>query len=243
MSQSEKILKEIREGAYWRVLQRPRRFVRERLPLTKCREIVERSTVALRGWDYPHMNFEEVEWLDDSLSCNTSFHYFREFWRFFQSGQFVFLRRFKEDFFEAEARGKAAMQGIFVPEGIVPSGFSSIVEMIYCVTEFLDFSAQVARRIAPEESIYLEVSMNAVNHRVLYLDHESGRTFNRVLVATAPTLTWKQDLSPSELTVNHDAIAIEAVGHLLKRFAWSDWRKSEEFLREEQSRLRSLYRK
>ena len=243
MCSSEEILQEIRNGAYWRLLLRPHKFVRERFPLPECQDIVIRSTVALRGWDFPHMSPDRTEWPDDSLVNSTRYHYFREYWKFYQSGQFVFLRRFKEDYFQAEARNKAASQGVFVPNGKEASGFSSIVEMIYCTTEFLDFSTQLSRKVAPDEQWHIGISMNGVKDRVLYLDNESMRTFNFALLATSEDLSWKKDLSCNDLLARNDEIAIQAVGHFLERFGWAKWRKSEDFLREEQSKLRSLYRK
>ena len=78
------------ERPHWRVVVRPNEFDAERIPsLADCWSTVERSRVALRGWDYPHIDHENQAGGEDWIASWIHWGLYIEYWRLFQSGQFV----------------------------------------------------------------------------------------------------------------------------------------------------------
>jgi hypothetical protein len=62
--------------------------------------ILERVKVSLRGWDFPHIDYKVKQliyknWIEQSFD----WYIYVEFWRFYQSGQFIYLDGNREDWF------------------------------------------------------------------------------------------------------------------------------------------------
>jgi hypothetical protein len=212
--------------------------LQKRLPtLRACWDVIEKSRTMLRGWDFPHIDQNAHENGDSWIGSYTKFMHLHECWRFYQSGQFIFLRRFKDDLFEHDVRERALFQGVLIPEDFEPSGYASIVEILYSTTEVFDFAAQLCQRLTSCEGMSIELQLNSVDRRVLYLDNSSMRTFYKFLRATTDQIIWCDQIDVNTLISSHDEVALAATGYILERFDWLDWANSEQFLKEEQKKL------
>ena len=91
VAQEQTVLDKIRTRGYWRVVIRPATF--EENHITNYAElfpIVERKSVRLRGWDYPHVDYQSpplrgAKWVGQEYECQDEI----EVWRFYMSGQFI----------------------------------------------------------------------------------------------------------------------------------------------------------
>lgn len=161
---STDILDEIRSGPHWKVVVRPQSFEPERIAtLGDCRTAVDASQVWLRGRPYPCRD-ENLERGEDWLaSCVESFEKRREYWRFFQSGQFVHYFTFREDM--PSWRIEADRQ-----YGNHPSGYLDVDNVLYTCTEIFEF---VARLMAagvlgtPNEAPVVRIGMQHIKDRAL----------------------------------------------------------------------------
>src|ERR1700693_4619104 len=88
------------EVPHWRVNVRPATYKAERIPsLSSCFDIVRKTKVSLRGWDYPHLSNRTNEqgigrnW----VAAWSDFWGHLEYWRFYQSGQFMPLLGVREN--------------------------------------------------------------------------------------------------------------------------------------------------
>lgn len=50
------LLDKIKSRGYWRINFQPLVAVRKLESIAACKDMVERNTVELRGWDYPHFS-------------------------------------------------------------------------------------------------------------------------------------------------------------------------------------------
>ncbi len=92
-------LDKIHSTGYWRVHIRPTQFETTRVEsLARCHEILGDSSVRLRGWDYPHLGHRELANGEDWVESGADFRGHVEYWRFYQSGQFVHHFAFEEDY-------------------------------------------------------------------------------------------------------------------------------------------------
>ena len=89
----EGLLEKIKSRGYWRVNIQPLTATIRLDTLQKCREVVDKSSVELRGWDFPHIPRKNDQttggapvgsyyegWVD--------WENYKEFWRMYKSGQF-----------------------------------------------------------------------------------------------------------------------------------------------------------
>jgi len=213
----------VKESSHWRVTIRPEIFNAQRIPtLPDCWKIIESCAVSLRGWDYPHVDRTGRANGTDWISSWCDFRGHREYWRFFQSGQFVHLFSFRED---AIPNALATAVGKIRPEiptlGLQPSGCIDITELLYNVTEIYEFSSRLAQKTAIAGS--LSIAIELVNVK------------SRILTALAPSRAWwgyhptvEADLAHSrEIAVEQlmgwsAELALEAAIWFFHRFQWND---------------------
>src|SRR5688500_17704073 len=88
----------VRSGPYWRIRLRPAEYKPDRLSLPECESIVDARQVRLRGWYYPHVTHRAEAWErgEDFVANHVAFGGHIEYWRMYQSGQFVHLLGVRE---------------------------------------------------------------------------------------------------------------------------------------------------
>ena len=148
----EGLLEKIKASGYWRINLRPARTLEKELTLKHCREVVAAANVSLRGWDYPHVanrNDDQVGYgnNDGFIENWTEWKTMLEFWRMYQSGQFLHYRNMWEDYEEVE----------HAPQ----KPFLSIVGAIYVFTEVAEFANRLATNSGYPEGV--DISIAAVN--------------------------------------------------------------------------------
>ena len=88
------LLDTIKSRGYWRINFEPLVDAKKFKRLAECREAVEKASISFRGWDYPHIPRR----MDDDDNVAAGDNYYEgwtnwwnhiEFWRMYQSGQFL----------------------------------------------------------------------------------------------------------------------------------------------------------
>ena len=143
---STNILDEIRGGPHWKVVIHPQEFVAERIAtLAECVDAIRESQVRLRGWPYPHLDYENMErggnWI---ASCVETFEEQREYWRFYQSGLFVHYFGFREDrpSWRNEIEERYRTWGL-AADGFSPNAFLDVDNALHTFTEIFEFTVRL----------------------------------------------------------------------------------------------------
>jgi|GEM_PF-2057201 len=127
------LLDRIKAGSRWRVRITPKRGTEPEIRLSEAQEIVSSRRISIRGWDFPHISNRSDEcggferhnhYLENWTDWSTR----QEFWRFYKSGQFVFMERLEE-------------QDRPIPN---VAFYVDMVGAIYSITEFFLFANRVA---------------------------------------------------------------------------------------------------
>jgi len=139
VSDCAKCLAKIKSRGYWQIIIRPITFQKGHISdLSNGLKIIEKCKMSLRGWDYPHMSYEEPAYCGiDYLESIVDWSIHKELWRFYDSGQFVHFRGFKEDWLEEShfdssqyaCSSRTAFDGI---------------DAIYTMTEIYQFANRLA---------------------------------------------------------------------------------------------------
>jgi hypothetical protein len=216
------LLVAVKDSPHWRVTIRPLAFDANRIPkLPDCWNIIEPCAVSLRGWDFPHVDRKARANGSDWIASWCAFMDVREYWRFFQSGQFLHLSSFRED--SDPAKLKIAIEKILGGEQpkIRPSGCVDVTELLFRVTEIYEFSARLAQRMEVVGSISVAIELNGVKSRIL-----TSLPFERAWWQYCPSLEnslkHSRDLAIEELVGRSSDLALDATVWFCHRFQWND---------------------
>lgn len=212
----------VRSGPFWRVLIRPASFVPERIKtLKECWELVESCRVALRGWDYPHVDRENRENGSDWIASWVSFGRHQEYWRFFQSAQFVHVFSFEEDAIRKKAEERAQESIDWRPDGFQASGYLEVNWTTFRITEIFEFASRLGQRGLMGDAVSITISMNQVRDRVLFV-MDPMRAWWGFYAATQDVLEKSWSFSRESLMGNTVELALDAVFWFFERFGWMD---------------------
>ena len=222
------VLKKIRSRGHWKVLIRPGTFVANRIPnISELYPILESRSVQLRGWDFPYLDSKTPLRIDqDWIEQASKWEEYLEFWRFYQSGQFVDFVALDEDW-----RDQSTISAI--PKNWKPGKSLDVEDTVCQITEFFEFASRLALTEAGDEQMHIEITISGLKGRTIRF--EPGRVpFRRQKAASIPELTYKVDLSRLQLVTEGRELALKPAVELFQRFAWNP---SLEILRDMQDEL------
>lgn len=205
----KQLLDKIHSRAYWRVLIRPSEFDSGRIPsLGQCKEIVEKSHVLLRGWDYPHFEDKDIrpgdEWIE--LGCDWEGRHL-EFWRFYQSGQFVHHFTAIEEFHQ-------------LTRTPAPQRYMLVLNVLYTVTEIFEFAARLARHGVLRPGGEVSIRLHDMRDRELtHQDLRRSLGFGPY-VSKLEQIGYEATPIQERLLGAAPELAIDAANAIFERFEW-----------------------
>jgi hypothetical protein len=208
----EGLLETIQASGYWRINVRPAVVPSKKLSFAECRQVVEKSAVSVRGWDFPNISREEN---DTGGSMNgdmfvenwTNWGGFNEFWRMYASTQFLAYVALREDT-KLEDHGDPTVAVL------------NTVGTVYQISEILEFCHRLQVNGLYKDGLDLNVTLkNTVNRRL-----ETGkfsRPFFNLKVTNAPEIKLQREIESTQLAEDHRSIAINICLELFDRFGWN----------------------
>jgi hypothetical protein len=162
---STELLEKIKSRGYWHIVIRPEQFVAERIPtLAACRSIIERNQVRYRGLYLPYIDDQSIrhglDYIEVTLSAFGSVH---ETWRFYQSGQFVLFRGFREDWMKENSWFPSHQR-----PAIEPGTKLGILSTLYQLSEIYEFAARLGQANILGNQLFLAVNLAHTKGRRLF---------------------------------------------------------------------------
>lgn len=236
---NDDFLESIKSRGYWRVNVRPTQPPREEVALGACLPVIERASVSLRGWDYPHVPHREgkdagVERHQSYIQAWTDWLSHREFWRMYRSGQFLHFRALNEDWRDRE---HGAAEQAWNRMG--PGPVLGVTSNLWFIAEVFEF---VSRLVQQNPALYdggAEVRLLLVSgdtRRSLWIDDRTRMPFSHDKATNAPEISYAVPVSAEELA-DPKTQAERAAKHIFERFGWD---ASADQLRSEVERLYDL---
>ncbi len=204
------LLNKIRSKGYWRVVVRPNHFVEKRVEdISALKPILQKSSVRLRGWDFPYVNGLGRTYTDaDSIVQELELDRHRELWRLFQSGQFIYYGGFAVDWVERET----AISSAEVPKKIL-----SVPDVVYRFTEVFEFAARMARTEAGHDQMHIEIKAGGLKGRSLWVDPARIPVEQTVRIDEVP---YETDVPSAQLLAESRELALVAARELFIRLDW-----------------------
>lgn len=226
----------------WRVLFRPQEYKEDLIPsLSKCFEIIEKTKLSLRGWDYPHLSRKDTNrgqgnnWVASWAEFMGQY----EYWRFYQSGQFLHLfsvREATEIEFKEKLKADIKSHRIFSDNEIdwesVP-GFLSIINFIYIITEIYEFAARLCQAQIYAGVLNIQIDIKGIKGFVLTAPWE--RAWHSYYAASQDVLSKSQEIETEQLVAASKDFSLSTIVWFFERFGWMS--PSEMVIRQDQEKL------
>jgi hypothetical protein len=203
---SADIIQKIKSRGHWYVELRPLRYKKERIDSPpKCKEIVEKSNVSLRGWDYPYHGERLIRnglnYVQSALEWNNHI----EYWRMHQSGQFVHLLTLTEDEWAGIELGK----------------FLEVQNTLYSITEFYEFASRLAEKGLFPDGLSIRIDLNKVLNRKLFIADPMRAPLVGEYSCGIDSLPYPKQFTQEEILGKAHELAIDHAVWIFEKFNWT----------------------
>lgn len=215
------LIETIKRRGYWRINFQPTSEPAN-LSLQECEELVGKNSVKLRGWYYPFFGHGAADnhgisnynnycggWIDAGE--------YKEFWRMYQSGQFLHYSVVHEDWMTPETR-----EDRFNPKEIEPGKYLNFIgSLTMYITEIMEFLVRLHRSGLYAEGVHVKVSLHNTRGRELK-SFEGLRHLMTPKVAHEDPIVFEKTYSPSELSQPARDLAIDPILRFFELFNFAD---------------------
>jgi hypothetical protein len=201
---------------HWEVIIHPTKYESELIDSLKaCFDLVEQTKVRLRGWDFPHLSHLPQERLrgNDSVGSWALFLGEVEYWRLYQTGQFIHLHALEEAIStEWRERTREMTRNSLshrsdIDWSKVP-GFISYLNCLYRLTEIFEFAARFCEKGVWKGSLSLSIHLKGIQGFVIAMDPRRNNIDYWVASENVIGRTW--ELETAELVADGKELSLRA---------------------------------
>ena len=213
---TKSLLDKIHTRGYWKVIIRPKTFVSNRIAdISSLFPLIDKINVEIRGWDFPHIDPREpptigIDWIEEQ----EDWLHIKSCWRFHQSGLFIYESGMGYDWRDESS--------FWPPDKNWQSGsFIGVGDIIYTVTEIMEFASRLAISDAGDEIMYLKIGLFNIQDRKLYVDNPHKWPFHTEYKAAIKEFPYELDIPRTKLIAKKKDQALIAALEFFKRFHWN----------------------
>lgn len=210
------LLKKIQSRGHWRVNIRPTVFKKDRIPeISKLFPVVERCSVSLRGWDFPHIDRRNQPHIDlDWVGQEIDWEHHLELWRVYQSGQFVHVGGLWNDWRDRSELWPAE-------QGWKAGAVLHVLDTTWRFIEIFEFAARLSQTECGDDRMVIAVTVSGLDGRMLLLDSSRRVPFLGEYKAQIEALPYEVEVSRADLIAAPREHALEPTKRLFERFGWT----------------------
>jgi len=208
------ITAKIKSQGYWRIRIRPADYLPNRIAdISELHPLVQRSSVDIRGWDFPHSDVASVKDVSIHRSYveqETDWQNFIELWRLYQSGQFAYLGALVTDWPSQFLQSQAGDKIVLVEDAIAK------------YVEVLEFAARLCASPAGSNRIWIQIALHGLRGRYLAATSAMSMFLRaRTSTYTDDEFIFQDEISREQLVAETEQIALRWAQELFKRFNWN----------------------
>jgi hypothetical protein len=198
---------ELARFGYWELVAYPTIYQSPRVPIPQLQELVKKAQVALRGWNFPHTDKENARAFGQGIQSATKWNRYREGYRLYQSGLFLWKRAYWEDIEDGKTEdGRRTL---------------SFISAIYSFTEFMLFFSRLYGELSPDNSLVIRVALHGCKDREL-ASFEFMVPFWPGHISGEEVISQQETLQVAELKAAPLDVAARMVKHVFHVFNWLD---------------------
>lgn len=221
----EDVLKTIKSKGYWRISFEPLVYKEQSIPISKCKELIEKNSLQLRGWDYPHMPQRQDE--ESRLEVGANYwqgwldwqgEQHKEFWRMYQSGQFIHYLALREDWIDGLRIRNMLADDTDLDEG----GGIGAVATTYQITEIFEFLLRLISDGLYDKGVKVSIQLNNTRGRQLFVDAPGRIGFSYIRKTSADSIPFEKIYTKEEMIESSKDKAFETIIYFFERFGWEN---------------------
>jgi len=216
------LIEKIKLRGYWRINFQPRVDVQKFSSLSECKDIIEKSVVKLRGWDYPH--FPRRQDKDTGLEPGENYYQgwidwaaHKEFWRVYQSGQFIHYLALREDWFDQDDWHQELAKEIKPMSSLGING-----SIVYQMTEIFEFLSRLTNVGIYDEGVDISISLNNAENRKLWIEDDNRVPFFQSYKTVAKKIEYVEDFTKDQILIESKELALNVIKHVFDKFGWDN---------------------
>jgi hypothetical protein len=208
----EGLLEKIRAVGHWRINYRPVGRRAEPLSLVRCRDVIQKSSVSIRGWDFPHVSHRNDDTggfanVGNYIEDWTNWSGFLEFSRLYRSTQFLSYVALHEDTNRTDYGNPS-----------VP--ILDALSTVYSVTEFVEFLFRLCSHGLYESGVFLSIELRNTRGRYLHSGRNRIPFFDR-FSTEAEVISVERNLTRFDLSDDQRRLAAGIALEVFDHFGWS----------------------
>jgi hypothetical protein len=207
------VVEKIKTRGYWTIRIYPEEYKEDRVQSHAALEHnIQNSSVALRGWDFPHIDPAEPSTRKQAyLQQTTDWQHYVELWRAYKSAQFVFLGAI-----HGEWRDQSRS---WAPDpGWQPGQFLHVEDTIFFLLEVLEFASRFVRCCKSYGNhTVIDIRLHGTAGRML-VPNPARPFLRRNYVASDSNWTFCRTYATAELFSRPKQLAAAPTGALLGLF-------------------------
>lgn len=204
------ILQIIKSRGFWRINFEPLVYQEKLAKLADCKDIVEKNSVPRRTEDSTG-----IEAGSNFYQAWTDWCEFKEFWRMYQSGQFLHYFGLREDWSEIHHWGRATEKAAERKPTL-----NIIGELIYQVTEIYEFLSRLTRSGIYDEGVRVSIALNNMKDRKLVVVDPMRAPLLNTYKTSMEKIEISKQYSQEIILARSEELAFETILHILERFEW-----------------------
>lgn len=207
------ILNKATSSGFWRIVVRPLDFSRRRVDnIAALPKLMRDAAVSYRGWPYPSVLDREPPAIgDDWIGFEIDSRIHVESWRLFQSGQFLQVMGFWEDWYGQD----------MLLTGIPPQGQTLGIDLtVGTMTELFQFAANLAGTTAGGDTMVIEIDAHGLAGRHLTFPRGRDDVMDRRPATLDHLALDPVVVDRRSLVTNPDDYAARSAREVFRRFGW-----------------------
>jgi len=229
----EELLTDIKSRGYWRIEIHSTEFQDNRLPSRAAMQnLLSSAMVSLRGWPYPYFRAEETTYNGKWLEGHDNWSYHREYWRLYESGQWLHYLGLRGAWITREE--------LFKGQSPLPPQHAGYIhvrgDVLFTLTEIFRFAVGLALGGIFDPTAFLSIQLHNTRDYMLFESFERFFTYNYVNPLTRP-IEQQQTLPVGDLYAVADQMALETAIKVFSVFGWVPSDAAIRTLAEDQKKL------
>jgi hypothetical protein len=211
-------LEKIKGRGHWYIRFRGERYNPQRLETQlQSDELIQRLVVSLRGWDYPHYPREGAIFGPNYCEGTVDWEGHIEFWRFYQSGQFVHYLALREDWIAQDSW--LTRDPRFA--NLQPGSALFVISTIYTLTEVFELLRRLTSHDIYGDAVTVSLELSPIDNRHLRLLDDFRRApLMDDYVCRVPKFDWDKTYRKDEVLETSSELALEVIQKLFLLFQW-----------------------